>query len=610
MSDILKFKKLSDREHVLKRPGRYIGSITETDFIMPDKSVIKVSPAFGLIFTEVIANSIDHSKTPEGKCLDKIDVSMSKLTQSIIVSDNGAGIPIVKHPEYGIYIPEMVLSHLRAGTNFDDDGNSQTTGQNGEGVSLTNIFSNEFSVDINDGSHMYHKTWLCNMSESNDHVIKPKKQKNTGTKITYKPDMKRFGCELFTDDHIKYIKEVVVEMAAVNPNIKFTFNNELIDIDFVGYAKRFCDDVVSFVNENYEICVGVNPNEFKDVSFINSTKVNNGGTHVDYFGNKIIQALRIPLEKKMKTNIKPNTIRQNLWLFLNIKMNNPRYDSQTKDLLITSPSDYGFSFDVSKQFSSDMVKSNLYKDLINVVKRSIAIADLDNAIKKVKPPKNIKAIPKYEPAIEKKDRSKCSLFLVEGDSAANPIISARNPTLHGVFPLRGKLINVRGLNTSTILKNAEIQGIIQILGINLKTKSIENLRYSKVVIATDADLDGHHICGLLLNMFITLLPNFVKDGMVYKLKTPIITGIHDKKPIEFFSQKEFEEFNGKVTSVKYHKGLGGHSTEAFERFLNDPKYIEPLEWDDKTDESLDLAFNKKRADDRKSWLGSTITKGE
>jgi len=605
MVDISKFKKLSDREHVLIRPGRYIGSTVPVNYdiiIDSAKRAVKVSPAFLLLFSEVISNAIDHSKTKEGKCLKHINVRVNKLQSIITVQDDGAGIPVVIHPEEQLWIPDMVLGHLKSGTNFDDSMD-QLTGQNGEGASLTNIYSSNFNVYTGDGKKSFTKQYYDNMGRSDEPTIAPCTAQVHGTTITYKPDMKRLGANTLNGDHIRSIEYSVTEMAVVNPKIKFTFNGEPIEKTFIEHANDICPGIVSDETDDLTFCIGSAPEGFQTLTFINSTRVNNGGTHIEYIGNKVIQVIRELVSKKLKADVKPSSIKPLVHMFFNISMNNPRYDSQTKDQLITAASDYGFSYEVSSKFRKELAKSQLVLDIIESMKYKIKLDDLTKASTMIKPPKNIKSIEKYEPAGSKTNREDCTLILTEGDSAAKTMISARDSNLHGVFPLRGKLVNVRDMSISKIIKKNEIQSVIQILGANLKQTDLD-LRYGKILIAADQDLDGFHILGLCLNMFSILLPKLVADGRLYSLRTPIMTARCKKELVEFFTQDEFDSWSGdKLTNVKYYKGLGGWDTKDFKRFLVDPKYTVQMVFDPIADEALDLVFNSKRANDRKTWLG-------
>jgi DNA gyrase/topoisomerase IV subunit B len=212
-------------------------------------------------------------------------------------------------------------------------------------------------------------------------------------------------------------------------------------------------------------------------------------------------------------------------------------------------------------------------------------------------------IPKYERATSQ-DRSKCVLFLTEGDSAAKPILAARNTKIHGVFPLRGKLLNVISASKKEIGSSAEIQSIMAIMqGLSIRNGvDFKKLRYQEVVVSTDADVDGLHIRGLVCAAFMNLWPEFIMEGRLKYLVTPVVVAKKGKQRFEYFKEKDFEEalHNGmKFDRVKYLKGLGSNDAEAFSEYLNNPKYKMSFTYDDLADISMDLAFNKKRAEDRK-----------
>lgn len=607
-----KFKKLNEIEHVLKRPGRYLGTVNPTTidtYIIENNSIVwkscTYSPAFLKIFDEIISNSADFSKTAEGKHVTKIEVNINQLTGEISVFDDG-GIPVIKHTEHNEYIPEMIFGSLRSGSNFDDAEDSITTGQNGEGATLTNIFSKKFIIETCDGKNYFSCTYKNNMSEKEDNIIK--KSKKNHTKITYIPDYDKFGIQL-DKDHYDILIRRVHEIAATNCHLQVYLNGQLIKYkSFNDFCKLFNEDNIYFGNDRFEICVFPSKNGFQHITFVNSTNVSQGGTHVDYIINQIISSIRDNICKKTKQDIKPNNIKNHFFLMMNCTINNPRYNSQTKEKLETQPKNFGCSYEIDPKTTNKILKSNIVSEIIAWAENKFNELELQEANKKDKELDRaaIRNITKYEGA-NSKDRSKCILFISEGDSAAKPLQSARNPNIHGVFPLRGKPLNVRGKKIKDLLANTELNELMQIIGLRFGTKpDINTLRYKKLVISSDQDLDGFHLCGLIINLFDTLWPSLIKDGFLYKLQTPIVRVTQGNNEIDFMTMPEFNEWEKKQTksfNAAYLKGLASNNTKYFKKYMFEDKYIIPLTMDDEADKNaLNIAFDKNKANERKIYI--------
>ena len=607
------YRKLSEVEHVLLRPARYLGPTapvpTHTYTIRDNKVVwgeVTYSPAFLKLFDEIITNSADFSKTAEGKHLNKIEVEIDTKSGIISVYDNG-GIPVVKHSEYDQYVPDMIFGELRSGSNFDDAEDSTGAGQNGEGSTLTNIFSKSFTVDTADGKNRF----LCTYHDNMTHKDKPSitKSKKSYTKITYLPDYERLGMDLDEEHYLMLVRRVY-EIAATNTHISVSLNGKVIKFkSFKDYAALFSDSRVDFGNQNFQVSVFHSKDGFQQVSFINSTNVRQGGTHIDYIMNQIIGGVREHVKKKTKQDLKPSAIKNHFFLLVNATMNNPRYGEQTKENLTTAPKDYGTSLDVDAKTLQKIIKSDIVAELIEWAenkKKLEELAALREKNRDLDKGSSLRDITKYEPATSK-NRGRCVLFIAEGDSAAKPLQSARNPEFHGIFPLKGKPINVRERKLKDLLANEELNSLMKILGLQFGVEPLlSELRYQRLVIATDQDLDGYHLCGLIINMFHHLWPGLVKKGFLVKMETPIVRVTQGKKEIDFMSLQDFEEWKSKQTKPfqsLYLKGLGSNNTKYLKQYMFDEKYMLPITWDDEEDSfALDIAFDKSKADERKTYI--------
>lgn len=620
MRDVQKlYKKLTHVEHILLRPDRHLGSTRPRsihtwtyDVQRPSEALkwrdITYHPALLKMFDEIIINCVDFSKTPEGKHLNKIDVSVSRLTGAITVEDNG-GIPVVVHEEYTGWLPDMLFGELYSSSNYNEDdedlANNEAAGQNGEGASLVNVFSKTFSVTTCDGKKRFKRTWRNNMNREDSLPAVIDSFKSNGTCITYIPDYARFDCQGLTQDNYDMIIRRAYEIAACNPNLEVSINGVTIKIDhFRHFSMMFGCEAV---DDTPEWKVGIYKAESSiHHSYVNSIHTWTGGPHVDYVLDKIVEAARPKLKRAYKLDYKPGAIKGMIGLVLVCSIKTPRFDSQTKDCMTTRVSEFGSKWEPSKQFidkaAAAVVKwmGDYHKSFVESEEEK-ALDEADKELKKVKRHQ----IDKYEPATSK-ERKDCVLFLSEGDSALKPILAARNTKLHGAYPLRGKILNVVSATKSELLKSKEIQAIISIMGGLNARGSIDwsALRYKEIVIATDADADGAHIRGLLCAAFMKLWPEFIKQGRLKYLVTPVVVAKKGKQRYEFFEEKDFEQ-NLKTSKIKYDrvkylKGLGSNDADVFREYLNNvEKYQRTFIYDQMADEAIDLAFNGKRADDRK-----------
>jgi len=411
-----KYKILSHIDHILLRPQTYVGSnkIRNEQRWLVDKdkmtkSEVSYIPSFIKIFDEVITNSIDESR--RNKKLNRIDVCVDK--DKISIKDNG-GIPVVKHKEYKIYVPEVIFGNLMSGTNYDDTEERTVAGVNGLGSKLTNIFSTEFSVSTCDGKKCFKQKFENNMRVKGKPSVKKGIKKHTH--IEFKPDLEKFGMKDINNDHYKIIEKRVYDLAACNPKVKIYFNGKQVKIDsFENYISLYVSDYLYESNKGNEWEVGVALSEdgFEQISFVNSTETYDGGTHVDYIMNQIITELRAYFNKKHKFDVKPSELKQHMLLLLNCTIINPSFSSQTKEKLITEVKDFGQEFLVSKKLINSILKSEIVNSVLDWIEQKKQ-ADENKLQRKVN--KNLSKI-KVEKLIDSKgkDRINHSLGLYEGD---------------------------------------------------------------------------------------------------------------------------------------------------------------------------------------------------
>jgi DNA topoisomerase-2 len=640
-----KYQKKSDREHVLDNPDTYIGSIDnvttntyifdETEKNIKEKSIDFI-PALYKLFDEGIVNCRDHvirmqqlvnatkSKDPEEKIYPVTTISISISEDNIITLYNdGNGIDVSIHPQYGIWIPELIFGHLRTSTNYDKSEKKIVGGKNGFGFKLVLIWSTWGKIETVD-----HKTGQKYVQEFRDNlnvIEKPKitKCKNKPyTSVSFKPDFKRLGLSGLTSDFKSVMLRRVYDIAAVtDKNVKVRYNDKLLDVkNFANYidlyigAKSDTDRVYEQPNERWEFAVCLAPNEeFTQVSFVNGIFTQKGGKHVDYIVNQIVKKLTAYIKAKKHIDVKPASIKEQLMVFVNCTIENPNFDSQTKDYFTTAVSNFGSSCEVSDKFIEKLAKMGVMSTACSLteVKENRAAKKTDG-----NKCRTIRNIPKLVDAnfAGGAKSGDCTIILCEGDSAKSGIISGlsrEDRNFIGVYPMKGKMFNIRGENVTKINDNKEITEIKQILGLehgktytagDVKTR----LRYGKILFMTDQDLDGSHIKGLGINMIDSEWRSLIEiPEFIGYMNTPILKATKGKEIVEFYNNGEFEEWkktnDATKWAIKYYKGLGTSTSREFKEYFEKKKIVN-FTHGEKCSNIIDMVFNKKRANDRKDWL--------
>ena len=612
MSVDKKFKKLDDISHVILRPGMYIGSIkphTANKWIVEEGKMtqreITYNPGFLKIFDEIVTNSVDESKR-EGSKLNTIKIDLDRNKNKVTIWDNG-GIPVVKNTEHDEWIPEMVFSNLKAGSNFDDTEERSWAGTNGVGSTLTNIYSKEFKISTCDGKNSFIQTFTNNMRDRTQPVVK--KAKTNHTEISYITDLEKFGLTDIDDDHYKMIEKRIYDIAACNTGLKIYFNGDLININtFEDYIKLYTQEYFYEFKKDktWSLAIALSQNGFQQVSFANTTETYDGGTHVDYVMNQIIVSLREFFLKKHKVDIKPSELKQHMFLFLDATVINPSFSSQTKEKLITEVKEFGTTFEVSAKLIQSILKSEIVNSILDWIQQkknaedSKLQRDLNKKLTKIKVEKLIDA--------KGKDRWKYSIGLFEGDSAISAFRKYRTPETMGAFALKGKFVNVSEITNQKLVQNDEAVNLMASIGLKLGQEiDVRNLRYGRVLIFTDADMDGNAISALLINFFYKYWPDMFERKMIYKVETPIVVAIPKakaKKKELFYTQNEYnvwaEKNDLKQFEIKYKKGLAALVDDEYDDIINRPR-LTLITKDEASKGSLETWFGKS-ADLRKNEL--------
>ena len=630
-----KYKKLTDREHILQAPDTYIGSIESdetTNWTLQNDVVVHKKynwiPGLYKCFDEGIVNARDHYVRQQNSedPVKLIDVTIDKETGLITIMNDGRGIDVAKHEEHNLWIPEMIFGHLRTSTNYDKTEKKIVGGKNGFGFKLVLIYSTWGKIETIDSERelKYVQEFKDNLTE----ICKPKITKNKSksfTRVSFLPDYARFGIQALTDDMFNLLKKRVYDIAAVtDKSVKVKFNGSLVPVrTFEQYMNMYIGDksdtprVYEQTHARWEYAVCLTPHdEFSQVSFVNGIYTSKGGKHVDYILNQIVKKLIAYIDKKKKVKVKATTIKEQLMLFVNCVVENPSFDSQTKDYMNTAVSKFGSSCNVSDKFIDKLAKMGIMATAIslNEVKQNKDAKKTDG-----KKTKNIRGIPKLIDAnyAGGAKSSECTLILCEGDSAKSGIVSGlskEDRNIIGIYPLKGKLMNVRDATSGKINQNNEISDIKKILGLESNKKYTEemvkkSLRYGKVLFMTDQDLDGSHIKGLGLNMFQSQWHDLVRSvSFLGFMNTPILKATKGSQSRSFYNESEYaawkDENDTKGWKIKYYKGLGTSTSKEFKEYFKEKKVV-AFEYNGQhCDDSFDLVFNKVRADDRKEWLGN------
>jgi DNA topoisomerase-2 len=537
------YQEKSEKEHILENPDTYTGSVENVSgpmYVFKNESIqledIDYNPALYKLFDEAIVNCADHhvrtkrrkETEPATEVVTSIQVEIKD--NMITMTNNGDGIDIELHPTLKIYIPEMIFTRLRTSTNYDKAEKKITGGKNGFGVKLVFIWSTWGRIETVDAKRGL--KYVQEFENNLDIVHKPKiteSKKKPYTTIQFIPDYKRLGLKGLTEQMVQLFQRRVYDISGItSKEVKVKYNDELIPVkDFSQYIQLYTkQDSVSETQDRWSYTITLS-DEFKQVSFVNGIFTSKGGRHVDYIVNQIVKKLCEYILKKKKIEIKPTIIREQITIFLNSTIENPSFDSQTKDYLNTPASKFGSTCVVGAKFIEKLAN-------LGIMETSCELSEIKDKKQAKKTDgsksKRIRGIPKLTDAnlAGSKDSNKCTLILCEGDSAKSGIVSglsASDRDTYGVFPMKGKLFNVRGETTKRINENAEIADIKKILGLEMGKKYTDtnDLRYGNITIMTDQDLDGSHIKGLLINMFECLWPSLLKiDNFIGFMNTPIL----------------------------------------------------------------------------------------
>lgn len=621
---IMKYEKLDPISHIHHRPDMYVGSIktvSDDDWVCSDdftnivyKQGIQYNPGLLRIFVEVLSNVIDNvwRSRESGKHPEKITVDIDQEEGFISVTNDGNGIPFTKFKDTNILIPELIFGHLLTSTNYNDQEDRLTSGRNGLGVKLTNVFSKKFEIEIYDADSktMYKQKWQDNMRDCHKPSIKSKtsvKSKNSVVKVKFYPDFEKFGLSGFTPDILSLFYRYCVDMAMIT-RLPVVINKHKIRIkQFQDYVKMVA------LNNPKECCIIEKRNDlevvvcssdigYKDLVFTNGVYNKLGGVHCDSIVNDICRQVQNKIQAKVKSaQITVRDIKQHLFIMVNSRLVNPEFNNQSKDRLV-SP---------NIRYATDpkIVNTMMKWSFVDKIRESVSAKEVKDLKKMERKKVRVEG---YDPAnyAGTKRSGDCTLILCEGLSAKTYAVSGINVgwgnvkgrDYYGIYPMRGKTLNVRNASMQMIMNNKELMDITNILGLKYgQDISIDKLNYGKILILCDSDVDGIHIASLLLNYIDVMYPQLFEHPFVYMMLTPIAK-IKDQT---FYNEHDYYAFlesqaNSKNLKVKYYKGLGTSSANDVKDTFG--KKVIRFIYDAKAKQTLNKVFHQKHAGDRKQWM--------
>ncbi len=598
---------LEGLEAVRKRPGMYIGSTS-------------LRGLHHLVY-EIVDNSVDEALA--GYC-NEIKVFINE-DNSITVEDNGRGIPVGINKKAGIPAVEVVFTILHAGGKFGGGGYKVSGGLHGVGASVVNALSNWLEVEICSGGKIHKQRY------ERGHVCYPLKvvgdcpADKTGTKVTFLPDDTIFEETVYDHD---ILKQRLREMAFLTKNLKIV----LIDKREENYEKTFhyeggIKEFVQYLNssktalyENVLYFEGTKDNVYVEVamqhndsynessfSFVNNINTPEGGTHLAGFRNAITKtfndyARANKLLKESEANLSGEDIREGMTAIVSIKIEDPQFEGQTKQKLGNSEARGAVDGIVSEQLTYFLEQNPNIAKII--CEKSIMAQRAREAARKARDLTRRKtalegmSLPGKLADCSDKDPKNCEIYIVEGDSAGGSAKTARNRATQAILPLRGKILNVEKARLDRIYGNAEIKAMITAFGTGIHEDfDISKLRYHKIIIMTDADVDGAHISTLMLTFIYRFMPELIKQGYVYLAQPPLYKLEKNKKIWYAYSDEELDKILTEVgrdqnNRIQRYKGLGEMDAEQLWETTMDPerRVLLKVTMDEQAESEIDLTF--------------------
>ena len=600
---------LEGLEAVRKRPGMYIGSTSTRGL-------------HHLVY-EIVDNAVDEALA--GFC-DTIDVSINQ-DNSVTVIDNGRGIPVGINHKSGLPAVEVVFTVLHAGGKFGGGGYKVSGGLHGVGASVVNALSNWLEVEICSEGKVYKQRYERGKVVEKLTVIGECEPEKTGTKVTFLPDDTIFDDTVFDYD---VLKQRFREMAFLTKGLRIilrdmrpedgvrqkSFCYEGGIKEFVAYLNRsktplyediiYCEGLVN--NVSVEVAMQHNDSYSDNTyGFVNNITTPEGGTHVVGFRNALTKtfndyARKNKLLKESEPNLSGEDIREGLTAIISVKIEDPQFEGQTKQKLGNSEARGAVDSVVSRQLeiyleqNPSVAKMTIEKSVMAQRAREAARKARD--LTRRKSALDGMSLPGKLADCSDKNPENCEIYIVEGDSAGGSAKTARDRATQAILPLRGKILNVEKARLDKIYGNAEIKAMITAFGTGIYDDfDISKLRYHKIIIMTDADVDGAHISTLLLTFLYRFMPDLIKEGYVYLAQPPLYKLEKNKKVWYAYSDEELDSILREVgrdnnNKIQRYKGLGEMDAEQLWETTMDPEHriLLRVTMDEETTSELDLTF--------------------
>lgn len=622
-AQVTDYNELDEITHTIECPDVYMGALKNVNkelftFDGKDIKLERVVYNTGLlkIFDEILTNATDNLQR-KGSCIKNIVVSINK-DDSISVYNDGKTIPIEKN-EKNIWIPELIFTRFRSGSNFKKK-NKTTGGKNGIGSKLTSVFSKRFEIDIINGGKRYYQKVENNCRTINEPVIECSidySEYDNSITITFLPDYDLLGCAL-TEDNKKVLYKRVHDMIYLPINICLN-NKELPRLTWNEYVNTFkiSPKLYTYTNDRWRVAFGITNDKHRNISYVNNISTYDGGEHVKYIIDQIYNQV------KNKCDISKNILRSKIVVIVSAIIDDPSFTSQAKEKLSTLPEQFGSTCIIPINIINEFIKYTNIIELLKHTKKPIKTKIKKGRITNVD---NLDEANRAGVA----EGWKCTLFLCEGLSAKTMCdkgIGILGHDYYGCYPLRGKLLNARNASDNKYNNNKELNDIKEIIGLQdgVTYTSVKGLRYGKVVCVKDADADGASIMGLIMNFFESKFPSLLNiEGFFSEFISPMIKVIYNpndkskRNVIPFYNEVEYRKFISDVAnetnhpdkkkfSVEFIKGLAtNEDVDIKEYFTHYTDNKIEIMFNDNYNAWFDMAFNSKRANDRKSWL-TTIT---
>ena len=598
---------LEGLEAVRKRPGMYIGSTS--------------SRGLHHLVYEIVDNAVDEALA--GFC-DTIFVSINK-DNSITVVDNGRGIPVGINHKAGLPAVEVVFTILHAGGKFGGGGYKVSGGLHGVGASVVNALSNWLEVEIYNEGKIYRQRYERGKTIYKLKVVGECDPEKTGTKVTFLPDDTIFEETVFEYD---ILKQRFREMAFLTAGLKIVLRDEREEVvektfhyeggikEFVAYLNKsktplyediiYCEGNVN--NVAVEVAMQHNDSYSDNTyGFVNNITTPEGGTHIVGFRNALTKtfndyARKNKLLKDSEPNLSGEDIREGLTAIISVKIEDPQFEGQTKQKLGNSEARGAVDNVVSKQLEIYLEQNPSIAKM--TVEKSVMAQRAREAARKARDLTRRKSalegmsLPGKLADCSDKDPKNCEIYIVEGDSAGGSAKTARDRATQAILPLRGKILNVEKARLDKIYSNAEIKAMITAFGTGIHDDfDISKLRYHKIIIMTDADVDGAHISTLLLTFLYRFMPDLIKEGYVYLAQPPLYKLEKNKKVWYAYSDEELDSILQEVgrdgnNKIQRYKGLGEMDAEQLWETTMDPEHriLLRVTMDEETTSELDLTF--------------------